>query len=197
MTPPNKKKPTDVISRINTATNRAVDSDIDEAFSNLFEGDERHNNQLPEHIFKENFLLYFAGKIKDGPRLGITTAWIGVAGSPMNPVDIVDTSGAVVCTVPPLMTTDFLRPGEKANSASFNEIFKDARIQSTRLPELGGRAIAVNGSAKIESLKAVPETEQTKQWNKIFDRYGIEYPKSKETQLGNKSSHEDDELLYD
>lgn len=194
---PPAKNNVPVEQQIGDAVRKGLDHDIDQAYSDLFEKN-KQNNQLPQELFVNIFLPYFAGKVKDDVHLNLTTKWVAVAGSTMNPVDVIDNDGNKLFTVPPLMSSDFLREQDNLRGKSFNDIFNNAQNQAARLPTLGGRIIAAEGSAKINSMGVAPENSQVEQWNAIFDRYGIDHPKTESGKpINTQKSNGSDELDFD
>lgn len=68
--------------------------------------DQVESNQLPEKLFVDNFLPVFSGKVKMEDNNQAIVAWIAIAGSPVASVDIIDSSGKVLFTVPPIAKSD-------------------------------------------------------------------------------------------
>ncbi|HXQ32491.1 MAG TPA: hypothetical protein VN843_00580 [Anaerolineales bacterium] len=195
---PNKAMET-MMEKVNKLAINALNAEIDQAFSDIFES-EVHHNQLPEYLFVNMFLPYFTGKVADNAHLNMTTKWIAVAGSAMNPVDVIDGTGKVLFTVPSLMSSDFLRTKENIRSKSFNDIFNDAKKQSTRIPTLGEKIIGTEGVKKMQDLSKNLRQQDDKesQWDYIFHRYHIETPKTKTgIPITSKKKDLSDELEFD
>ncbi len=190
-------KPKNLIESAHQAAIEAGQADVENAYDTLF-GNVEHA-RLPEEIFKETFLPLFAGQIKDGPNSKLTTNWIGIAGSPMLPVDIIDSKDNVLFTVPPLMSSDFVGLGSQRAGRTFNSIFKEAKEQASRVPVLGQVIIANEGSKKIKEMKPSLDNEDVKQWESIMKRYNIELPTydSEGKVVKNKKSDGSDDLVFD
>lgn len=182
------------VKQIQNIALKEMNQEIDQAYNDLFKTD-KSNYQLPEHVFVNNFLPYFSGQVKEDKNLPVTTTWIAIAGTPMNPVDIVDETGEVLYTVPPLMSSNFLRTNENLRGKSFNEIFTRARNQANRLPVLGDRVLAEEASQKLNKMDVKPSIEEYSNWNNIYERYGIKTA-SKLTNKNNNKQNQDDELEF-
>jgi len=192
-----QNKAPDVAKAVNKLVHKEGSSDIDQAYSDLFNQDSAPN-QLPESIFVDKFLPFFAGKVHDDRSMNITTHWVAVAGSPMNPVDVTDNStGKVLYTVPSLMSTDFLRTSENLRGRKFSEIFVNARNQANRLPVLGERVLGAQSADKLSKMKVEPEKTDKDRWNQIFNRYGIEHPKTKTGVATDNQNNGSDDLVFD
>lgn len=160
-----------VEERIRKAQAAEMDAEISKIYDDIIVKNGK-NEQIPENVFVDNFLPFFAGKVQDNADLKIMTNWIGVAGSPMNEVDVVDASGKVIFTVPPIYSTNFLSTSAR-NGPSFNDIVKYAQIQSTRIPDLGDRIIGTDGVNMVAAMAPNPADKHTQAWKKIHDRYNI------------------------
>lgn len=186
--------PKRVVDAVNKVVHDEIREEIDKAFSDLFE-DKNQHARLPEAVFVNNFLPYFSGKVKDDRTLNITTNWIAVAGSASSPVDVVDGQDQVLFTVPPLMSTDFLRSKENIRGRSFNQILANARNQGNRLPVLGTRALINDTKAKLAGMTVQPTQQAMNQWEDIFNRYNIPTP-GKKGAPSSGAAPADDELDF-
>lgn len=71
--------------------------------------------KLPEDIFVNYFLPYFVHREAGYPNEEkIVQDWISVAGGPYNEVDIIDTVGKPIFTVPSLMNTSSFNPNNES-----------------------------------------------------------------------------------
>lgn len=196
---PQKPTPKEAVAKIDKIAMGAMEKDVLAAHEQIF-GHGSSNAQLPEHMFRKDFLPYFSGKVRDDAKLNITTHWVAIAGTPASEVDVVDESGKVLFSVPPLMTTDWLHSGNGGvRGRSFNEILTHAKNQGARLPHLSDQVIGNQGTQKINSMSVSTDQSSESKWKNIFQRYNIAAPGDKSTPAigATPSSDAGDELVFD
>jgi len=132
-------------------------------------------SKLPEHIFVQYFLPYFAGQIDLSSRPGLMAEWISVAGSPMAEVAIIDNNWNVLYYVPGVFDTSFIDIRSRENVMSFKNITDQAAMMSSNLPVLGDRFLTNSLGQKFNNMvDTMTSTDYNRQrWMSIFSRYGI------------------------
>lgn len=132
--------------------------------------------RFPERYFQGIFLPYFAGDAHLPYPTADTVMWVGrVAGSPFQEVDIIDASGAVLFTVPPMMDRGALDPkraGERGGP-SLGHIIHSAQQYALMSPSQGAHYLQQKLTEKALIMK-VPSNvlRNIETWNRIFERYG-------------------------
>lgn len=129
-------------------------------------------SQFPEELFIEHFLPLFADEIKPTPELNVRT-WIDkVAGGETVPVEIIDSEGKVLFTVPAMFDTSVLEQGRPGGMSM-------TRVERhySRLKEVDASASQTFLSRTLQSMhiKQKPTEEvyaNMRTWNEIFTRYG-------------------------
>ncbi len=135
-------------------------------------------NKLPEEVFVKAFLPYFSGIVPMDNTSAVKANWIGIAGTPMSPVDVIDSTGNVIFTVPPLLDTSVINLTRNSREdRSIASIHDEYNLRTNHIPAVANTFIsnALNNEAgKI--LQEVPGKMEAnaKVWNSIFERYGID-----------------------
>lgn len=127
--------------------------------------------RMPERNFREVFLPFFAGDEKLVYPVTIAH-WLHFAGSPYHEVQVIDLSGKVLFTVPPVYDRTAINPivGEHSSIAHVVATTGQyARIhpiqgQNYLSKELTKRALVMKVPASVLRHAVV--------WNEIFNRYG-------------------------
>lgn len=128
--------------------------------------------KLPEHIFTSYFLPYFAGLVEANQHV---PDWISVAGSPSQQVDIINTAGVVLFTVPALLSTTHIQRLRPDGSLPFVSIVAMANALGTQSP-VQAEELFIN--SMLERYRQVHNSDYTPtdielRWIKIFARYNV------------------------
>jgi len=187
-----RTKALDFATKVMLAEAKAIE---EEAFGDIF----NHQNiaKLPESVFRQDFLPYFSGQIIDDRTRQITTVWIGIAGSPTSPVDVVDQEGKTLFQVPPVMSTTFLERAQNSNIKSFGELFDMAQRQDAYLPGTGQNLLASAVTLRTDKSKLKPEEESVKGWDAIFKYYNLNTTKKASSSGAAEEGPNYDELIFD
>lgn len=94
-------------------------------------------SKLPEPIFIEQFLPLFTGQIKREDRPELLSQWIGIAGSAVSEVSVIDQSGQELFRVPAIFDTSFVTKG--AEGHRYDHLINKANLLSNHLPAKGER----------------------------------------------------------
>lgn len=144
-------------------------------FPALVEKANEVSSKLPENIFVQYFLPYFAGQIDLSNRPGLMAEWISIAGSPMAEVAIIDNNWNILYYVPGVFDTSFIDIRSRENVMSFKNITDQAALMSSNLPVLGDRFLTNSLGQKFNNMvDSMTSTDYNRQrWMSIFNRYGI------------------------
>jgi hypothetical protein len=128
---------------------------------------------LPEPVFVNSFLPFFAGQTVTSD-INVST-WVGIAGNPYRSVNIVGANGEVLYTIPPLFDREALDPNKRQIGVSpMQHVMKTyeqfmqlspQRARSYLDQELAKRNLAVDARENIISNLHI--------WNAIFARYNL------------------------
>ena len=141
----------------------------------LFKG-YSNNNQMPEEVFVEKFLPYFAGYFNNQAN-ELVVNWWAVAGNLFKEVDLIDSLGNVLKVVPPLIDRNVLssEPVNKAGILPIDAVIDNIRNTGTNLPVVAASKeyaeLQARYSKKLAN-KASPELQ--KRWIDFLKSYNIE-----------------------
>jgi hypothetical protein len=146
--------------------------ELNKSKKSIFEGllNEPYLNKIPESLFVNYFLPFFAGQASS-PNWVIE--WIAIAGSPMARVAVFDdNTQEVLYIVPSLLNTqNLILPNRGANFAA---VFNNYSQMSNNLPVQGlNFLIKALNDKNEELLKNIDFNESTKTWKEIFQRYSL------------------------
>jgi hypothetical protein len=141
----------------------------------LLEGFER--NKLEESLFRQHFLPFFTNSVAPSPDNPVYAYWVGVAGSPTSEVDIVDSTGNYLFTVPALLNTNSL---EVLQNRHRGPSVKDMYLEYAQMSQ-GLAPVATNvwNKGLYDKMKDIitsdnPASQSDREkWNKIFAYYNI------------------------
>lgn len=159
------------------------------------------HGRLPEEIFKERFLPTFAGEAPMVKDSAVIAEWIGVAGTAMNEVDIIDSKGNVLFTVPSIFDTNVLEITKRNAGESIADIYKEFNLRHNHIPIVADKYLAESLSGKLQEItKPVADgNPNQKRWTEILGRYGKAPSATQNQNTGNqqKSSTDLDDVVYD
>lgn len=169
-----------VIDQRMQESQRAVNVAFDALVSNV------PNAKLPETIFKEYFLPYFAGKVIPNERDDRAAQWIGIAGNPTREVDLIDNSGKVVLTVPSLFDTHSLNPLRPADripkgQKSTHEMLLETKLRDNHIRGSGQAFFQRNMDLRVDQIienggigeATHSDSATTQKWGKVFKHFGL------------------------
>lgn len=148
-----------------------MEKELDRIFDDLNTSGLPHG-RMPEPLFVQVFLPYFAGKLdpEDFPK-GITPAtWFRIAGTRDNEVDVIDNFGKVLFTVPPIYTTKYIE------TRDYSSKIVDALNHVKEIEK--SRPMEAKQLMKLELSRRLPIQQREikqhfyKRWAEIFMRYG-------------------------
>jgi hypothetical protein len=162
-------------------------------FNGIIKASQEVRTKLPEEVFVKNFLPFFSGKqsIKENP--DVIPNWIGIAGSPTSPVDVVDNSGDVLYTVPGFYDTTIIKANSRFEGSTLGETMTQYEMDKSVIPQRANNRIHKELGKKLPTMfqESSMQSENKKAWNTIFEKYGIQtnentgQEQSKETTVRN------------
>jgi len=160
------------MSNIQDVQKQLLIKQIEEAQEQFLELDKRNVRSIPENMFVHHFLPFFSGETTENAQESINN-WITIAGSPMHPVNIVNSQGQVVAQVPPINNNAILDP---ASDKEINMAYamKEAKSLSGLSPTAGQNLIIGKLSEKLDTLTAHVSDKQTEmqdRWNDLLKHY--------------------------
>lgn len=147
-------------------------------------------SKLPEDIFKNYFLPYFTGEKTPSRAEPVFARWVGIAGNPVAPVDIIDKNEEVLFRVPPLYDTGLM---SDLQGKTMREIFAQYNLYNNNLPQVANNFLTKALTAKSENYDSVSLKDAEVQWKAILKRYD----KYKDDKIADKNQDGDDDLIYD
>lgn len=164
--------------------------EINSSFSLLVENIPKP--KLPEYIFKQLFLPVIAGEVSLEESNKLFIYWVSVAGTASQEIDVIDTRGAVLFTLPAVMDTSVLNTTDRRLALS--DIYDEAKRHGNQLPVLADRFLIPQLNKKVGEFLSRPENqERTNRIKKILERYGKVLPTVTEVKI---NTDEDDDLIY-
>lgn len=150
---------------------------IDQLYSAAVEGASDVCARMPEPIFVQSFLPFFAGQVTRESRPDILATWISIAGSPTAKVIVVDQAGRELFSVPGVFDTSFLTLARGRRGTNYSDIVDHSNLLSNNIPKEGARYMTEALQDKFQLLEkknAISTNEQL--WVNIFNRYNIQVP---------------------
>lgn len=142
------------------------DLTITDAMKAILEPVSNINIRLSESVFVTHYLPYFANS---DARTQAIERWLGVSKHPYYPVDIIDATGKVLFTVPPLWLRQKTRVYND-ESVSFSEVMLRVQIKSDVVPASGEKFF--NECMPYFLTQPDDIKDYSSIWNSIFKRYG-------------------------
>jgi hypothetical protein len=129
--------------------------------------------RLPERIFVGVFLPFFAAD-KD-PAYPVNMGnWINVATSPYKGVDVIDATGKVLFTVPPVFNRETVNPVSD-ETVPLAHVVKSAHQLANVHPKQGSAYLNQELTKRALVMKTATNVlNNVEVWNEIFKRYGRE-----------------------
>jgi hypothetical protein len=177
--------------QIDTAITDEIKQKISSVYDSLVVNQPR--GKIPEEIFKQHFLPYFAGEKPITTESKIMEQWISVAGTPMSEVNVINNTGEVLFSVPSLFDTKIIDTVIKDRKSSLTDIYTNSEVRSSRIPSEGIAYLARALTDKVQNIAGTSKVdiENKQRWETIMQRYDKQ-SKSNSSNTVNNSSNEDD-----
>jgi hypothetical protein len=144
-------------------------------FNGIVKASQEARTKLPEEVFVKNFLPFFSGQqsIKEYP--SVIPNWIGIAGSPTSPVDVINDSGDVLYTVPGFYDTTVIKANARFEGSSLGDTMVHYEMDKSVIPQRANNRINKELEKKLPGIfqESSVKSENKKSWNTIFEKYGI------------------------
>lgn len=164
-----------------------ADSVINMAYESLVT--DRENNKFPLQLFDQYFAPYFFQGVPVPEGADIFETWIGIAGSPLAPVDIID-EDVCVFTIPPLYDTSLIN---MLSTRGTSQVIDELSLYSNKPPG------TYNDFVENKLLPTVDNNLSDKdiiydKWQAIASRYKVT-----DTKVANSvnTNHDDDDISYE
>lgn len=153
--------------------------------------------KFPLDLFNIYFAPYFFGQKPITEDTDIFATWIGIAGSPTSEVDVVDISGKIVFTVPPLFNTDVIDILKK--NSELSRTIENYNNYSNALPAVAMGFVKNNLlPAADNALNASHRKNDLSGWAAIAQYYIKPEEKQQLSQgISNINNADDTDLNYD
>lgn len=154
--------------------------------------------RLPESTFVRHFLPYFCGEKQINGQTNTLGLWIGIAGAITSKVDIVNNTGEVLFTVPPINDTSIFDVNNLKNAQGFKNIIQNFQLYANQTPASGQNYLSRTLDSRLDKLRSESKTftENEKAWMDIFKRYG-KVKGNFEATVAKADSIGADEMIYD
>lgn len=165
----------DTLDQYATDRKEVLKSQIEGVVSDLAKTASATRPTFPERYFVGIFLPYFAGDEKPPYPTMDLGAWVGrVAGSPFQEVDVIDPSGKVLFTVPPMLDRSAVDlEASQHRGQPIAHIVRSAQQLTLMSPRQGALHLQEKLTQKALIMKAPASVVRNiEAWNKIFERYG-------------------------
>lgn len=150
-----------------------VSKDMGKVFNALCVENDPVLGRIPERIFRDYFLPYFAGE-QSMEDTNIVAQWISIAGTPSAEVRVIDdVTQEELYRVPPIMSTQFLDVQTRPNGQSMKEVLEQAALYRRNIPAQGDRYLemAYLDKAQVMLRDAHLPEEYNQRWGEIMARY--------------------------
>lgn len=136
----------------------------------------KENAHLPEQVFQQFFLPFFAGELDNANLKGrdVITDWISIAGTPMSEVDIVDDNGQTIFAVPAIFDSNIIDHVNHKAGNSLKDIMAEYELRKAGVPAQANNFL--NEALALKSQEISGDTSHTAvvtgRWDTILVRYG-------------------------
>jgi len=139
------------------------------------------NPIFPEQLFRQcGFKDFFYGVVEDTIEYQFENKWITIAGSATAEVNIVDSAGQILFTVPPLYDTSYLRIGNYRRDDMLSEIGQNFASKASNNGYEADAYLAAALEAKLQNIVGNESTQVSRHaamLEKMYAYYG-ERPKN-------------------
>lgn len=125
--------------------------------------------RIQESVFVRQYLPMFAANPEKVDGIIYVNAWINVAGSPFQAVDVYNGT-EFLYRVPPLLNADDGMLKDLGRNGSIHETLQEAALKANVIPKLGEHHLR---QWLTDRLGSGLNLEIAKQWNAIFARYNL------------------------
>lgn len=153
-------------------------------------------NQIPVELFKRAGLPLL---LSTDENVDIS-AWVAVAGNPQKAVDVVDTNGRVLYTVPPIINTKMVGKVDPVHGRGIDLAITEniQRLNAGHYPKRRARALILDTVSPLLKL-VIADPEALAQWNIVLKANGLDPVSFKNEATGQPVESNDPEVwsLFD
>ena len=148
--------------------------------------------KLPLQVFDQYFAPFFFGQKPLERDSDMFSTWVGIAGSPMAPVEIID-NNKVVFVVPPLYDTEAINLMKNTN---MTRVMDEYGAHRNSLPAVAMKYVENTLLPQVDKV-----TQDTKsnveRWSAVAEHYKPAEAKATPVAKGTMVINSDDDLSYD
>lgn len=153
-------------------------------------------NQIPVELFKRAGLPLLLSTDEEVD----ISAWVAVAGNPQKSVDVVDSNGKVLYTVPPIINTKMVGKVDPLKGKGIDVAIVEnvQKLQAGHYPKRRARALILDTVSPLLRL-VIADPEALEQWNIVLKANGISEIGLKDAQTGKLVNAKDPDVwrLFD
>lgn len=172
----------DVKTDVNEVSQRILQQQLDsaaasinQAFQSLVKN--QPHPQINDDAFQYWFLPYFSGNQQalQLQNRNVISEWVGVAGSAMTEVDVVDKQGKVMFSVPALFDTNMLEIASRAPGRSFADLYYEYELRKGGMPKAANNYLNHALNSKADELVKGDDVQSSvaQRWSSIMQHYKI------------------------
>ena len=151
-----------------------VNENLKKVYDELVTKPKSNISVLPEAIFVQEFLPYFCGEKNFDDNVNILPTWIGIAGSPMNEVRIIDKNNKPLFNIPAIQGNPIKDVLNKNNGQRFLSVVAGYELRRNVTPQHGENFLNEALEKRIEALNLQNQSsnEDEQRWREILIHYG-------------------------
>jgi hypothetical protein len=188
-----QNKYTNVLKTVADNQRLQLEAQEAEIFNNLVVKGQEERARVPESIFKESFLPFFAGQQSLQNAGNVIGTWIGIVGAPMAEAVVIDGAGNELFTVPPVLDSSAIDITRK-QLRSFSEVSEMSELKESHIKNQGVRYF-LEQTGEMERTLIKPNSEtisnNARRWQEIYARYGVGVPQNVSKDKKETANHDD------
>lgn len=131
--------------------------------------------QVSEEIFLAYYLDLFTGKSSEN-RDNLLSYWYVIAGTPYTPVNVINSRGEIVVTVPPILNRNTIPvKSDRPQETDLSYVFDVAQQQASLSPTLANNTVANTLTGRfLKEIDSGSVVSLKEQWAVLFAHYAPE-----------------------
>lgn len=128
--------------------------------------------QVSEEIFLAYYLDLFTGKSTEN-RDNLLSYWYAIAGTPYTPVDVINSRGEIVVTVPPILNRNTIPvKSDRPQETDLSYVFDVAQQQASLSPTMANNTVANTLTGRfLKEIDSGSVASLKEQWEVLFAHY--------------------------
>lgn len=145
------------------------------------------------------FVPYFSGELPIDRSNTVIAQWISIAGTPMSEVDVINSKGQVIFTVPPLFDSEGINIVDRRGRNSFADIANNFQNMNVSTPIAANNFLNNSLYGKIEEIITDNKnvTLSQERWQAILSRYTDIKKTDTSTETAKEVADTSDDLDYE